>query len=331
MARSLLVSFALLALLGCRKSSDRVTLDLGAQSKGTPVATFKGGAITVEDVNRQINTLPPMVRMRFQSANARKDYVEGLARIELLSREAIRRGLQNDPDVQENLKKILAQKALQQALEQGAPQPTDDDVKAWYDAHLSEFQRPETIDVQHLFLSADEKADPARRKTRAADAQKLLARARALKPDDEKGWVELVKANSDDPATKNLGGDLQSVPLANLQARQGTEVADAAKALESPGALSPVVSTAKGFHILRLKARTPARTQPLEEVKAQIRNRLFGERRNAASEELMKRLKDESGYKLDEAALAQISTSSPAMPGTLPGPGGPAGTPPAPR
>jgi parvulin-like peptidyl-prolyl isomerase len=336
MARSLLSSLVLFVLIGCQKSgssADRVTFDLAGQSKGTPVASFKGGAVTVEDVNRQLATLPPMVRMRFQAANARKDYVEGLARVELLSREAIRRGLQNDPDVLENLKKILAQKVLQQTLEQAAPQPSDEDVKSWYDAHLAEYQRPETVQVQDLFLSADT-SDAARRKTKAAEAQKLLTKARALKADDEKGFADLVRASSDDPLTRSLGGDLRPMPVGDLQARHGAEVAEATKALQSPGAISPVVSTDKGFHILRLKARTPARTLPLDEAKAQIRNRLFAERRNTASDELLKGLKDQSGYKLDEAALAQISTPAPApgAPGMPPPPhGAGAGGPPAPR
>ena len=46
-------------------------------------------------------------------------------------------------------------------------------------------------------------------------------------------------------------------------------------------------------------------------MKTQIRNRLFSERRTAASDELMKRLKAESGFSLDEAALAQIRSRHP--------------------
>ena len=91
--------------------------------------------------------------------------------------------------------------------------------------------------------------------------------------------------------------------------------------LQTVGEISPVVTTEKGFYILRLKARTPAHTLPLDEVKAQIRNRLSSERRTAASDALLARLKTESGYTLDEAALAQVSVPSPGTPG-MPGPHG---------
>ena len=319
MARFLFSSFAVLALLGCQKgsSSERITLDLAQKPKGgTPLATFKGGSITVEEVNHQLAALPPMVRMRLQSPAARKDYIEGMIRVELLAREGIRQGLQNDPDVVETVKKVLAQKTLQQTLEKNAPQPTDDEVKAWYDNHQADYQRPEMVQVQDLFLTADSK-DPAKRKARAAEAEKLHTKAKALKPDDEAGFSALVKASSDDALTKQIGGDLRPMPVADLEARYGAEVAQATRALQNPGDLSPVVATEKGFHLLRLKARVPARVQTLDEVKMQIRNRLYSERRTAASDELMKRLKSESGYTLDEAALAQIAAAPP-------GPGAPA-------
>ena len=91
----------------------------------------------------------------------------------------------------------------------------------------------------------------------------------------------------------SVGGELME--LAGL-------TADAAEALTTVGEISPIVTTEKGFHLLRLKAQTPARSLPLDDVKAQIRNRLFSERRTAASDELMNRLKAQSGFTLDEAA-----------------------------
>jgi peptidyl-prolyl cis-trans isomerase C len=317
MARFLLSSLAVLALAACQKGSSagRVTVDLAPEAKGgTPLATFKGGAVTVEDVNRQLSSLPPMVRMRLQGAGPRKDYVEGLVRVELLAREGIRQGLQNDPEVIEILKKALAQKALQQQLEKNAPQPTDAEVKAWYDTHQADYQRPETVQVQDLFLAADAH-DAARRKARAAEAAKLQGKARALKPDDEQGFAALVKASSDVALTRQIGGDLRPMPLGDLEARYGSEVAQATKGLHSSGEISAVVTTEKGFHVLRLKARTPPHTLPLDEVKMQIRNRLLSDRRTAASDELMKRLKSEANFTLDEAALAQITVPAPSTPG----------------
>ena len=64
-------------------------------------------------------------------------------------------------------------------------QPTDDEVKAWYENHQADFQRPAMVQLQDLFLSADSH-DAARRKSRerlawaAAAAATLAALAVAL-------------------------------------------------------------------------------------------------------------------------------------------------------
>ena len=85
------------------------------------------------------------------------------------------------------------------------------------------------VQVQDIFLSADSH-DAARRKSRLAEAEKLRAKASALKPDDEAGFAALVKASSDDALTRPAGGDLRPMPLPDLTARYGAEVGDAAKA-----------------------------------------------------------------------------------------------------
>jgi hypothetical protein len=96
MARFLLSSLAVLALLGCQKGSStgRITLDLAQKpTGGTPLATYKGGTITVEDVNRQLSALSPMVRMRLRDRGP-----EGLRRgLAVGSSTAGIQGLQNEP------------------------------------------------------------------------------------------------------------------------------------------------------------------------------------------------------------------------------------------
>ena len=46
----------------------------------------------------------------------------------------------------------------------------------------------------------------------------------ALKKDDEGGFAALVKASSDDALTKQTGGDLHAMPLADLEARYGAGI-----------------------------------------------------------------------------------------------------------
>src|SRR4051812_33366169 len=74
---------------------------------GTPVATFGKDSITAEELKQRFMELSPIARTQYQTVERRKEYVEGLARFELLAQEALRRGLQQDPEVVETAKKVM--------------------------------------------------------------------------------------------------------------------------------------------------------------------------------------------------------------------------------
>jgi peptidyl-prolyl cis-trans isomerase C len=292
------------ALAACSRSSDKVTVDLRRSSSGTPVATYAGGVLTVEDVNKTMGQLPPMVRMRFQSPAQKKEFVERLITLDLLAREAVREGHANDPEVVESLKNVLAQKVVKDERENKSPVVTDEEVQAWYDAHTAEFTRPETWRLSTIFLAVPP-SDAAKDKAQMAKADKLLAQAQKLKADDFAGFGQLAKANSEDPS-KVMEGDLRALTAAELSSRYGAEVAQAGAALKNPGDLSGLVRTKTGVYILKLRVHTPTTVANVNDVKAQIRTRLQNDHRNQAYEKFIADLKAKAGVQVDEAALAKV-------------------------
>src|SRR5208283_1409375 len=123
---------AALAASACnRTSTDTVTFDLRRPSQGTPVATYRGGVITAEDVNKALGQLPPMVRMRYQNAPAKKEFIERLATLDLLAREAVSEGKAKDPEVVEGVKNVLAQRVVKEERDRPPPAVSDEDVQAW--------------------------------------------------------------------------------------------------------------------------------------------------------------------------------------------------------
>jgi peptidyl-prolyl cis-trans isomerase C len=303
---------SLFSLAACSRSTDRVTVDLRRPVNGTPLASYAGGVITVEDVNKAMGQLPPMVRMRYQSAAQKKEFVERLITLDLLAREAVRQGHANDPEVVESLKNVLAQKVVKDERENKAPAVTDEEVQAWYDGHTADFTRPETWRVSTIYLAVPTN-DPAKQKAQLAKAEKLLGQAQKLKADDFAGFGQLAKANSEDPS-KALDGDLRALTALELASRYGPEVAQAAAALKSPGDTSGLVRTKTGVHILKLRAATPSVQASLNDVKAQIRTRLVNEHRNQAYEKFITDLKARAGVKVDEAALAKVLVDANAHP-----------------
>jgi peptidyl-prolyl cis-trans isomerase C len=295
---------AALALAACSRSPDKVTFDLKRPSAGTPVATYAGGVITAEDVNKALAQLPPMVRMRYQTPQQKKEFIERLVTMDLLARESIRQGHEKDSEVVEMVKNTLAQRLLKDERENKAPVVTDEEVQAWYDAHTADFTRPETWRMSTLFLLIPE-GDAAKQKAQMAKAEKLLAQAQKLPPDDFAAFGALVKANSDDPS-KGMEGDLRALSALDLQSRYGIEVEKAAQALKNPGDLSGLVRGKTGVHILKLRVHTPATQASLAEVKGQIRTRLQNEHRNQAYDKFIADLRTSSGLKVDDAALAKV-------------------------
>ena len=299
---------AALGTTACSRSSpDQVTFDLRRSGQGTPVATYNGGTISVEDVNRALGQLPPMVRLRYAAPPAKKEFIERLVTLDLLAREAVANGRAKDPEVVDAVKNILAQRVIKDERDKQPPAVTDEEAQAWYDSHTQDFSRPETWRVSAIFLAIPAN-DAAKHKAQDAKAAKLLAQVQKLKADDFATFGLLAKANSED-ASRGMDGDLRALTAAELSTRYGPEVSQAVQALKQPGDLSGLVHSRSGVYILKLRVHSPQTQASFADVKGQIRMRLQNERRNQAYEKFLTDLRSKAGLKVDEAALAKLDTT----------------------
>ncbi len=132
-------------------------------------------------------------------------------------------------------------------------------VRERYEERKSEFDRPEQVRVRHI-LARFEPSD---------EAGKAAARARidALRQRIEGGedFAAVAREASEDPATKESGGDLGLVSRGTVV----KAIEDAAFA-QAPGALGDVIESPQGFHLLKVEERRPARVVPFEEAQAQV-------------------------------------------------------------
>src|SRR5215472_8763033 len=162
---------SLLSLIGCKgQKGDSMNFRHNKDSKGTPVATFNDDSVTVEELKQRFSEMSPFLRARYQTVEQRKDYVDGLARFELLAAEAHRRGLQNDPEVVETAKKVMVQKLIQKEFDEKQASVPDNEIKDYYEAHKSDYVKPELIRLSEIFFAAP-KEDAAARKKKKAQAE----------------------------------------------------------------------------------------------------------------------------------------------------------------
>lgn len=289
---------------------------------GPAAVTFENDSISVAELNQRFAEMNPYARARYQTVEQRRDYVEGLVRFELLSREAIKRGLQNDPDVVEAAKRVMVQELLKTELDERADAITDAQVKSYYDAHRDDYVKPAMTRLAHIaFAKADR-----------TTAETVLAQAKALQPMDYAGFGALARTHSIDTKTKVLDGDLRFLSNDELETQLGPEVKTAAAALEKLGDVgTSLVETAKALHILKLEGRQQPLDLSLEQASPSIRQILLNETRQERYRTLLDRLKREANVQLSDDGLAKVVVDPKAptveakgpQPGFVPGPQSP--------
>jgi peptidyl-prolyl cis-trans isomerase C len=242
----------------------------------------------------------------------KKEFLDNLVRFEVLAQEAARRGMQNDPDVQATMKKVMVQKLMRAEFDesQAAAEIPEPELKAFYESNINDYVKPERVRVSHVFLAADA-ADGNRAKVKA-EAQRLLAEVKAKEAGPAKtAFAEAAKLRSDDATSKVSGGDLLFKTEAELQEAWGESLAKAVAQMKTIGEIGGLVETDKGFHLVKLTGRQNAHDRPFDTVKSQIQNRLFREKRTTAFEDFVSGLKQQANVQVKEDVLAGIEVAAP--------------------
>ena len=304
---------AVLVLCGCdapgvAKMDFRRTPPPGT-SGGTWVARFSGETVTDTELAQRFAEMNPYARARFQTVEQRADYVEGIARFELLSQEALRRGLQNDPEVVEAARRVMVQQLLKKELEDSTA-VSDAQVAAYYQAHRSDYVKPAMTRLSLIAVKPEESAQ-------------VLEAVQALNPLDAAGFGRLAREHSQDEQSRALDGDLRFLADEELTARFGPELTAAAAALTRVGEVSGLVQTPKGQFIVKLAGRQLALDLSLEQAKPSIQQLLTNESKQERFQALLERLKKGAKYEVNAPALAamNIDVKAPAATPSGPAPG----------
>jgi parvulin-like peptidyl-prolyl isomerase len=131
---------------------------------------------------------------------------------------------------------------------------TADEIQKFYDSHPAEFEQSETAHVRHILLMT---IDPLTNTPLSDEQQKakrkqiddLLKRIRA-----GEDFAALAGQYSEDPGSKDKGGELP--PFGHGQMVPEFEAAAFSMATNT---VSDIVTTAYGYHIIKLLDKTPAK------------------------------------------------------------------------
>jgi peptidyl-prolyl cis-trans isomerase D len=147
------------------------------------------------------------------------------------------------------------------ATVEGQVSVSDTEVADFYAKNQKRFATTEQRTASHILITAKKDAPAAEKAAAQAKAESLLAQLRK-NPGE---FAKLARANSQDPGSAELGGDLGVVEKGAFV----KPVEDAILQLKQ-GEISGVVPSEYGFHIITVTSLKPATTKTLDEAKADI-------------------------------------------------------------
>jgi len=137
---------------------------------------------------------------------------------------------------------------------------SDAEVQKFYQEHSAQMMEPESVGASHVLVAVPREATAEQKAEKRQRAEQL--RARIAGGED---FAAVAREASEDPSSAPRGGDLGRV----FRGQTVPEFENAAFAL-APGALSAVVETQYGFHVIKVADKKPAGQLALEQVKERI-------------------------------------------------------------
>jgi peptidyl-prolyl cis-trans isomerase D len=179
----------------------------------------------------------------------------------------------------------------------GKPQITQAEIQQFYNQNLAQYRVDPQVRVRHILISVDPNAGPGADAAAKAKAQAILDQ---LRKDNGKDFAELAKKNSDDPGSKDQGGELGWI-------KHGVTVPqfDQTAFAQSPGQISGLVRTQFGYHIIQTEEKQEAHTKPLDEVRASIVDTLTKQKEAQAEQAFVNQLAAEA----QKSSLAQAAAA----------------------
>jgi peptidyl-prolyl cis-trans isomerase C len=201
--------------------------------------------------------------------------VENFVREEIFYHEALKLGLDQDDEI---IRRRLVQKYefLQQDLAAPA-EPTDSQLREYYNQHLEHYRRPDTVSFTHVYFSPD---------ARGEDGAHEAAREWATTLNDRR-VSRAVDEGDRFPGTYDFSV-LSREELARVFGQHG--LAQSVFDVE-PNRWSAPIRSGFGWHTVYVSARQPGRLATFEEVRGDVRRDYIEAERDRRNAEALAKLR----------------------------------------
>lgn len=149
----------------------------------------------------------------------------------------------------------------------------DQKAKDYYESHKKEYSNDEQVRARHILIKAVE-GDKDSENRAYTKAQGLAKQLKA----NASSFAALAKANSDDPGSKDKGGE-----LGFFSKGQMVPAFDKAAFSANVNEVSDPIKTAFGYHVIQVEEKRAAATRGFDEMKNEIAEKLLAKERSSAA------------------------------------------------
>jgi peptidyl-prolyl cis-trans isomerase C len=246
--------------------------DKAAAPAPAPVATIDGTPISRTEYDIYLKSLLQGRPTTELTVEQRAQVLDELISMQLLATQAVKDGIEKDPDVAARLEvvrtRVLADSESQKYLKD--KEPTDAELHAEYDTAIAAMDKTE-YHARHILVPTKEQADQIIKKIKGGAK-----------------FDEVAKAQSTD-GSKTNGGDLGWFTLTRMAKPFG----DAVKTLKKGEMTQEPVQTQFGWHVIKLEDTRETAPPPFEQVKQQVNNGVVQKKLQAYVDGLKKNAKIE--------------------------------------
>lgn len=251
------------------------------------VAQVNKEPISVGDFQERWSSLPEPVKSIYAGQTGRKAFLEELITRELLLQKAHVMKLDQDAAfrhrVQTFQEGMLLDAVLRELVEKKVS-VTDEEIQAYFEAHRNDLPPVEEAQASHILVKTE-------------------AQAKTLLDQLHRGanFSSLAKTHSQDPGTRDRGGDLGRI-------RKGQMIPEIERAVFklTPGQTSDTVQSPHGYHIIRVRSRNRIKPDTADDVRSEIRQQISRDKQKTLFDDLARQLRAESRIEISESRLASI-------------------------
>ena len=268
--------------------------------RGAPaVARLGNQQIDVPELKSVLASLPAESREQLRgNRGALESWLRSRLAQKAVLEQADAQGWRQRPEVEQQTRaateQIVFRDYMLSVSQVPADYPSAAELQQAYDAGKAQWITPPMYRVSQIFLAVNDpqSVDAVRRQ-----AQELSRKAQAAPGD----FAALATQYSQDPDTAQRGGDSGLQPLQQLV----PAVREAVSRLKV-GAVSEVVQSPAGFHVLKLTAQQPARTATLDELRERLTQALRAQRQEQIAKAYLEGMLNTATLSIDGAQWNQV-------------------------